>query len=430
MVISVPQYNSERNLAFVVTLLFPFWGLIYSLYHWRASWAKNTFWLACIYMGMVQIFHPEGTILGDGADGGRYVLDLISMHVNVHSFTDVAKVFYDGSTLDVYQKTLTFIVSRFTDNGHVLFFFFAVVFGFFYSRNIWYVLDKLPEKFNKYLWVLILFYFLVCPIWLINGVRMWTATHVFVYGAMPYVFERNKSKLIWCLASILVHHSFIFPILILVIFSLIPQNSKISKKTLTLLFLFYLVSLFVKTVNLTALADTLTQYLPDYYDNRITGYVNEDALERRLDAATQLSWHVSFAQQVGYWIIQILIIMSFFALNKVINKSKWIIPLFMFSLLMYGASNILSYVPSGGRYLIIAQMFMIPSLLLILTRVQLHSYLKTLLPLCMFCLVFTDIFEIRKLFDFYGITLLVGNFITMFFVESNTPLITLVKQIF
>ena len=48
----------------------------------------------------------------------------------------------------------------------------------------------------------------------------------------------------------------------------------------------------------------------------------------------------------------------------------------------------------------------------------------------MFCLVFTDIFEIRKLFDFYGITLLVGNFITMFFVESNTPLITLVKQIF
>ena len=180
MVISVPQYNSERNLAFVVTLLFPFWGVIYSLYHWRASWAKNTFWLACIYMGMVQIFHPEGTILGDGADGGRYVLDLISMHVNVHSFTDVAKVFYDGSTLDVYQKTLTFIVSRFTDNGHVLFFFFAVVFGFFYSRNIWYVLDKLPEKFNKYLWVLILFYFLVCPIWLINGVRMWTATHVFV----------------------------------------------------------------------------------------------------------------------------------------------------------------------------------------------------------------------------------------------------------
>ena len=78
------------------------------------------------------------------------------------------------------------------------------------------------------------------------------------------------------------HHSFILPILILVIFFLIPQNSKISKKTLTLLFLFYLVSLFVKTVNLTALADTLTQYLPDYYDNRITAvsYTHLNSLVR------------------------------------------------------------------------------------------------------------------------------------------------------
>ena len=74
-----------------------------------------------MYLGAIQIYHTEGTVLGDGADSGRYVLELIDMYNNVHSFSDVSKYFCEGGTIDVFCSTLTFFVSRFTDNGHVFF---------------------------------------------------------------------------------------------------------------------------------------------------------------------------------------------------------------------------------------------------------------------------------------------------------------------
>ena len=40
------------------------------------------------------------------------------------------------------------------------------------------------------------------------------------------------------------------------------------------------------------------------------------------------------------------------------------------------------------------------------------------------------IVEIRRLFDFFGINLIFGNFITAFFFENNVPIITFIKQLF
>ena len=134
--------NRESSGVFIVTLLFPIVGLIMSLANWRKLWAKNIFWLACAFMGAIQIFQPEGKVLGSGADGGRYVLDLIYMHQNVNSFSEVSQTFFDGDTNDIYQPILTYLVSRFTDNGHVLYFFIAFVFGIYWtSYRILYLKD-------------------------------------------------------------------------------------------------------------------------------------------------------------------------------------------------------------------------------------------------------------------------------------------------
>ena len=136
----------NSNNKVLLAILWPFAGLITSLKHWRQPWAMNMFWVVCMYLGVIQIYHPEGTVLGDGADSGRYVLQLMDMYNNVHSFSDVSKYFYEGGTIDIFCSTLTFFVSRFTDNGHVFFFFVALIFGFFYSRNVWYILGKLPDR--------------------------------------------------------------------------------------------------------------------------------------------------------------------------------------------------------------------------------------------------------------------------------------------
>lgn len=419
--------NRQSSNYFFITFLVPIVGLLISLFNWRKPWAKNIFWMVCVFMGGIQIFQPEGTILGVGGDSGRYVLELINMHNNVNSFSELAQTFYDGETNDLFQPTLTFLVSRFTDNGHVLFFVLAIIYGFFYSRNVWYVLDKLPERLPKGIWVLVAYLFLVCPIWAINGFRMWTALHVFVYGALPFVLDGKKDKLIWSLLSILIHHSFIFPIALLVLFFIIGRSTRNSSVLMTALFVFYLFSLTVKTLNLSAAASLLGGFMPDYYDSSIETYLlNEEYFENVQEASSGRSAYIGVLSTLKFWGIQILVILSYLSLKQNKEALKQYFPIFSFSLLFSGFAHIASLAPSGGRFSLVALMFMVPAFLLIFTHHKTSMSVLFGLPLILIGIAL--LFDIRQGLDFYGSTLILGNFITIFLFESNVPLITFIKQ--
>lgn len=415
----------KKNL--LLSFFWPFAGLITSLKHWRQPWAMNVFWVVCAFMGAIQIYHPVGTILGDGSDSGRYVLELQEMYRSVDSFAEVSSHFYDGDTNDVFCPSLQYIISRFSENGHVFFFVLAIIYGFFYSRNIWYILKRIKNQHIKWLWVMVAAFFLVCPFWNINGVRMWTALHVFVYGAMPFLLEGKKKRLIWSAASILIHHSFIFPIALLTLFFAIGHRISSNNRTITVFFLFYILTLMVKSLDLGALNAFLQVYLPSFYEDRIDGYVNEDTLASNLEKLSQNSWHVAFFNDTHYWINQILVVFTYLIFKRNGSKLSGLLPLFCFALLIYGFSNILACVPSGGRYITISQMFMVATFLLTFKYLMCDKTLSHYMPVIMFLLAFSLIFEIRKGLDYYGLDLLFGNFISITLIEVNTPLIYLIK---
>lgn len=56
--------------------------------------------------------------------------------------------------------------------------------------------------------------------------------------------------------------------------------------------------------------------------------------------------------------------------------------------------------------------------------------MKLLHPIFMILMLFVIVFYIRKGFDFYGLSLMCGNFITMFFITTDIPIINFVKQLF
>lgn len=418
----------QHNRRYIIlSCLWPFAGLFSSLKNWRQPWAMNVFWVVCAFMGAIQIYHPAGTILGDGSDAGRYVLELQEMHRSVDSFAEVSRHFYDGDTNDVFRSILQYLVSRFTENGHVFFFILAIIYGFFYSRNIWYILNRINDQRIKWLWVMVAAFFLVCPIWNINGVRMWTALHVFVYGAMPYLLEGKKKGLIWSAASILIHHSFIFPIVLLALFVVLGRRTSSKGWVTTLFFIFYIITLTIKSLDLGALNAALQVYLPNFYNDRIDGYVNEDTLARNLESLTQNSWHVAFFNEIHYWINQILVVFTYLIFKRNGCKLSGLLPLFCFSLLIYGFSNILACVPSGGRYITISQMFMVATFLLTYKYWAYDKSLSRFMPIIMIVFAFSLIFEVRKGFDYYGLDLLFGNFITATFIEMRTSLMYLIK---
>lgn len=423
--------NSNKQLAFFLTLVFPFGGLIYTLIHWRESWAKNTFWLACIYMGAVLIYWPEGAMLGEGADGGRYVLYLMDMYGSNISLRDiVGKYQIDQQTMDLYQPLMTYLVSRFTNNGHVLFVAFAIVFGFFYSRNIWYVLEKLPNKKLGNLFVLVTLYFLISPITHINGVRMWTALHVFVYGMMPYLLERDRSKMWWVLLTPLIHFSYLYVTFFAIAFFLIPYKLKTRIGMLLFIaYVFFLITLFVNALNLDAVGGALAEYSPETYENRIEGYVNQDYADVRASAASLTNWYVAASGNIIHWVYSLLLMALLPCIKRNYKDNAALIRLYVFTLLLGGFANITALIPSGGRFQLLSQMFTVPLILLIAINIKKEDIFRKMLNMALVFLLIPFVFQIRQLFDFFSITLIMGNFITVFFWEDNVPLIDYVKRL-
>ena len=423
--------NNHRNVAFFLTLVFPVGGLIYTLSHWREKWAKNTFWLACIYLGAVLIYWPEGTILGQGVDGGRYVLELMEMYgSNITLSQILGRYQIDQRTMDLYQPLMTYLISRFTNNGHVLFAAFAVVFGFFYSRNIWYILEKLPKKRLGNLFILVTLYFLICPITLINGVRMWTALHVFVYAMMPYLLERKKSKLWWLLLTPLIHFSYLYVVLFAVAFVLLPYRLKARYNVLLYVaYAFFIVTLFINSLNLDTTGGMLAELSPESYEGRIEGYVNQDVADRKAEASALNNWYVAGSANILHWSYNLLLLALLPCLNRHFKNNSRLMGLFVFTLLLAGFANIMALIPSGGRFQLLAQMFKVPLILLVAMSISKSDNFRKLVNVALIFLLVPFVVELRKLFDFFSITAIVGNFITIFFWENNIPLISFIKRL-
>lgn len=426
------QSKKNKTIAFFLTLVFPFGGLIYTLSHWRESWAKNTFWLACIYLGAVLVYWPEGSLLGEGADGGRYVLDLMDMYGSSITLSQILGQYQiDAHTMDLYQPLMTYFVSRYTDNGHVLFAAFAFVFGFFYSRNIWYILEKLPGKRLGNLFILITLYFLISPITNINGVRMWTALHVFVYGMMPYILERDKSKLLWIILAPLFHFSFLYVSIFALVFILLPYRLKTRSYTfLIIAYALFLVSLFVNSLNLDVANDMLVEYSPESYEGRIEGYVNQGYLDANKAQLALNNWYVRLSGSITHWSYNLLLLLMLPCIKRNFKNEAAIMHLYVFALLVGGFANITALIPSGGRFQLLSQMFKVPQILLVAMNIPKNDMFRKYINIALIVLLLPMFFETRKLFDYFSITALVGNFITVFFWENNTPLITELKRLF
>lgn len=425
--------NNHKSIGIILTIFFPFAGLIYTLSHWRESWAKNAFWLACIYMGAVLIFCPEGTILGSGADGGRYVLRLMDMYNN--SSLSIFGIFssffqHDPEIMDLYQPLMNYFISRFTDNGHVMFAAYAFVFGFFYSRNIWYILEKLPNKKLGYLFILVTLYFLICPITQINGVRMWTALHVYVYGMMPYLLERDKSKIWFVALTPLIHFSFLYVAIFGLLWFALPYRFKSQNSSFIFLaYIFFLVSLFVNSLNMNMVEDMIVEYSPENYEEHLSGFIGEEYMENRAALKEQHNWYVGLSGVFTHWSYSILMLFLYPCLKRNFSKNTGLMHLFCFALLLGSFANIIALLPSGGRFKTLSQMFMVPLILMTAMSIPSTDVFKRVLNIAILFLVLPFVFNIRMLFDFFSITVVMGNFITVLFWENNVPLMDLIKRI-
>ena len=409
-------------------LLMPFFAAITAVRNYKSPWAKNIVWAFVIFYGYTFAISKEN----DDTDIIRYVDELKELYGKSLSFGDILDLFRESGDADVVRTIIAIVVSRFSNNAQVLTAVYGFIFGFFYSRCIWYITERMLGKLKWATVLMIAVYVLINPFWNLNGFRFNTAILVFMYGALPFLFEKNKFRLIWCYLSVLVHFSFLFPIAILTIY-LLAGNRK------TVYFTFFVLSVFISNINITTFNSVMEQYVPEAFLERSEKYRDEDRVEefREGDRGATLestegvvivkNWYAVYYLRLMYWSLSAMLITIYIFGGRVFAGNKWVLNGYCFSLLFFGFANIMVSLPSGERYLMIASMLSAATVIFYLQNQQHEKYLTSVTSALVPALLVFIIVSVRTGFYSISITTLLGNPIIMLFTDYNLSINDIIK---
>lgn len=332
--------------AVILFLIWPFLAVASAFKNYSSSWGKNILWAFVAFYGFAFAIGAEST----DSDINRYVQEVEYLHGVDMSLAETVEYYKKSGEVDVLRTFIAVAVSRVTDSQAVLTLIYGIIFGFFFSRNMWFVLERLEGRIKPITIVLVVCIFLIIPIWQMNGFRFWTAAHMFIYGLLPFLFEGKKSGVIISVLSLLVHFAFLIPVGILLTY-LVLGNRTLGY------FIFFIVTIFISEINITVLNNLIENYAPDIVQERSAGYRGEDKVEAfREGSQSDTVWYAVWYGRVLSWSVMGYLVILFVEGRSFFNKNKGWLRLYSFILLFYGFANLFSSLPSGGRYLSIANL--------------------------------------------------------------------------
>src|SRR5699024_3364969 len=183
------QDNSKNKFySAILFLIWPFLALISAFKNYRSGWGKNVLWAFIAFYGFSFAIGAES----QGSDIVRYVAELQYLHGIPITFSFAVNYFLQSGEIDIVRTIIALVVSRFTGSQAVLTLIYGIIFGYFCSRNMWFVLERFEGRMRPITILLFSCFFLVIPFWDINGFRMWTAAHIFIYGLLPFLFDGKR----------------------------------------------------------------------------------------------------------------------------------------------------------------------------------------------------------------------------------------------
>lgn len=411
--------NTNGKNSVLLFLVWPFFSLVYALRNYQALWAKNIAWLFVVFFGITMTVTDEGEAT---KDANRYRDNFTALASKQLGFSEVTSTLYneEDQKLDVIEPVLVFLLSRITDSYHILFAVFGLIFGFFYSRNIWYLIERCNGRIAPFNILLLASFAFVVGFWEINGFRFWCATHIFLFGALPYLFEGKRKYLLFSVLAGFMHFSYFLPVGVIAIYILAGNRTY-------LYFIMFIATFFVKELNITQVNELLTNNLPDIFQPKVKSYTNVDYVEGLSEGIAQVNWYVTMYTAALKWSVIVFLAAIFFIGKNLWAGNKHFNNLFSFSLLMYSFANILSLLPSGGRFLLLANLFALAFIVLYVQYARPHKIFHRITQMAVPALLLFIIVSVRAAFDTMGVFSVLGNPIITVFTDFNVTLIDVIK---
>lgn len=411
----------QKSYHLIFFFLQPFFTLLFYLKNFRKPQAKNVMWLFVVFYAATFAIGAES----EGSDIVRYVEDISYLNKLNFDVNGLLAYYLDSGEVDILSTVLAFLVSAFTANGYYLIIVFGVIYGYFFSRNMWYVLDRLQGKINFFIGVLLFCLFLAIPIWNLNGFRFWTGAHIFLYGLLPFLFEGKKKSLLWCLITpFVVHYSFLIALVPLAVYLVIGTR-------LRLYYFLFIFSLFMSSINIGSINKLIEASAPQVLIDRSSSYFNEEKVEDFRNSNIQDAGGVWYAKYYGIvlkYTLTAFLLFFYWSFRKTTNTNKQLLRLLSFILLFFGFANILSSIPSGGRFLSIANLLTISFVVLYLQNHIVKRDLFRLSKLATPFLIFFIIIAVRLSWYSLSVMTIFGNPVTAIFMfGENTALNDIIK---
>lgn len=352
------------------------------------------------------------TMYYNAGDAANYKMKFEEMHQNRITYDNFTKSLFDGETnFDIAIPFLSFLVAMFTGDARILFALFGLVFGYFYGKNIEFISKlKVGKKNYLFLKFIILIFSLIVPFWDgVNGVRMWTGAHIFFYGASNYFLTKNKKYFLFLILSFIYHFSYVTMLTMFIVFWLFKLRNHTR-----VLFYFFLVSIFITQTNIGVVKSLIEQITPSFFAIKVDTYTSDEYVKGVATQVQSLSLHAVYFEKALNIGMYFLLIITYLQTRKQ-KTSTFFKEIFSYTLFIYVASNILSILPSGSRFLFYSSLI---SIIPITIHFQ-NSNRKQVFSYAYIPLVFFAIVRLRISLYFLTIGTIVGNPFVSFLVNFN-----------
>lgn len=384
----------------------------------EAKWSRNILWLFVAY------FASNISRVDESWDISRYIDRFEETHKINQSFTGFIKEVSEISP-DFIQPLINFLVSKISGNFRVLLIFYGLLYGFFYSRNIFTLIEFLRGYLNRPSILLVLSLSFLMGIMEFNGIRYNTAAHMLVYGMVQYYIRQKKSLgFIIVLITPLMHFSYVG----FVAFFLI--NVFIVRKKLWIGMVFFIVSNFASNFGIDNLIPK--EALPQTYQAKVNGYVGKERVDeaKLQQSSMNLNAYVEWPLQFNVWYFTFCILLIYFQIIN--NKHQFKNPELLSMVFLFGGLGKIAESASstGGRLVVVSYMLFGLYLVYIYKDLLEFKYFKIFVNNYTWLFILSFIVNIRRIFDFMGFATFFGGPIVRLFFNEDIPIIDGFKTFF
>lgn len=385
----------DLTLKVILFLISPFIAFLYSLKRIKTRSSYAVFFLASIFFGMAFTVASGRSDSSIGYDGEAYRQKFdFYQFVSSWEFFEGLKKFltFDDGKKDYYFDTVAFYVSRITDNYHVMFMVFAMVFAYFALKSFKFLTSE--DKFNASLSSFILAYFFMSnQIFNINGMRFWTAAWIATYCIFQIYRNGNNKYFLLALTTPFFHGSYWIFIGVLLI-------ARFFRRFENIWTYFFFISFFISSFSV-EIIQLIQPYLPTFLSRSVDSYTNFEYIELRQSWSGFGFIPLIFSKiKLAYLGVMVFL---FYKHSSEIKKNPKTKDLYLFLLVWVSIFNFLMFVPSlGGRFIVLSYPIMAYIWLVSFKGVRYNLFL-IFFPLAFFWEVFTQALRYKNVtsLDFY-----------------------------